>query len=131
MPEINFMPKICGVVDERSEIAAMYKGVPQNDIGMFTDVIDNVPKQVGINMLIRSMSPQVIMCDEIGSKEDVEAIERAVCSGVKGIFTAHASTIEEVLQNVNLKRLLDTKLVKKVIILDNMQKGQVKEVIQI
>lgn len=109
----------------------MYKGIPQNDIGIYTDVIDNVPKPIGINMLIRSMSPQIIVCDEIGSKEDVLSIERAVCSGVKGIFTAHASTIEEALQNINLKKIIDSKLIKKVIILDSNKKGQVKEVLQI
>lgn len=109
----------------------MYKGIPQNDIGNFSDVIDNVPKPIGINMLIRSMSPQIIVCDEIGSKEDIEAIERAVCSGVKGIFTAHAATVEEVLQNINLKRLIDNKLIKKVIILDANRKGREKEVMEI
>lgn len=109
----------------------MYKGIPQNDIGEFTDVIDNVPKPIGINMLLRSMSPQIIICDEIGSKEDIEAIERAVCSGIKGIFTAHASNIEEVMQNVNLKKLMDSKLVRRVIVLDVRRKGQVKEVIEI
>lgn len=109
----------------------MYKGVPQNDVGVFTDVIDNVPKPLGINMLIRSMSPQIIACDEIGSKEDVEAIEKAVCSGVKGIFTAHASTAEEVIQNANLKRMIDCKLIKRVIILKSGQKGQVKDVMNI
>ena len=57
----------------------MYKGVPQNDVGIFTDVINNVPKPIGINMLIRSMSPQIIACDEIGSIEDIEAIENLVC----------------------------------------------------
>lgn len=125
------MPKICGIVDERSEIAAMYKGIPQNDIGTFSDVINNVPKSIGINMLIRSMSPQIIICDEIGSKEDIEAIERAVCSGVKGIFTAHATTVAEILQNVNLKKMIDGKLIQKIIILDAQQKGQVKEVMEI
>ena len=72
MPEIKFSPKICGIVDERGEIAAMYKGVPQNDIGINSDVVNNVPKPIGINMLIRSMGPQIIICDEIGSKEDIE-----------------------------------------------------------
>ena len=130
MPEIKFSPKTCGIVDERSEIAAMYKGIPQNDVGTFSDVIDNVPKPIGINMLIRSMSPQIIVCDEIGSKEDIEAIEKAVCSGVKGIFTAHAANTEEVLQNTNLKKIIEHKLIQKVIILDAKQKGQVKEVMQ-
>ena len=59
-------------------------------------------------MLIRSMAPQVIVCDEIGSLEDIRAIEQAVCSGVKGIFTAHASSIEELKQNPNLKTISNT-----------------------
>lgn len=109
----------------------MYKGVPQNDVGMFTDVIDNVPKPIGINMAIRSMSPQIIVCDEIGSIDDILAIEKAACSGVKGIFTAHAATIEEVLQNANLKKLVDNKLIKKIIALDSNQKGQIKDIMEV
>ena len=72
--ELNFKGKICGVVDERGEIAAMYQGIPQNDIGIRTDVVENISKSKGMKMLIRSMAPEVIACDEIGSKEDVEAI---------------------------------------------------------
>ena len=75
----GFSGKTCGVVDERGEIAAMYKGVPQNDVGIRTDVIENISKSAGIKMLIRSMAPEVIACDEIGSKEDVEAIRRSFC----------------------------------------------------
>ncbi len=81
--EINFEGKTCGVVDERGEIAAMYRGVPQNDIGIRTDVIDNVSKSTGMKMLIRSMAPEIIACDEIGSKEDVIAIENALNSRSK------------------------------------------------
>lgn len=58
----------------------MYQGIPQNDVGKFTDVITNTPKPIGINMLVRSMAPQIIICDEIGSKEDIYAIEKAFCS---------------------------------------------------
>lgn len=75
--EINFKGMTCGLVDERGEIAAMYKGAPQNDIGMRTDVIENISKSKGMKMLIRSMAPEVIACDEIGSKEDVKAIRRS------------------------------------------------------
>ena len=109
----------------------MYKGIPQNDIGCFSDVIDNVPKPIGINMLIRSMAPQIIICDEIGSKEDIEAIEKMACSGVKGIFTAHSASIEEVFQNVNLKRMIDLKLVRKIIVLDREHKCKIKEVLDV
>ena len=128
IPEINFSPKNCGVVDERGEIAAVYKGIPQNDIGCNTDVIDNVPKPLGINMLIRSMSPQIIICDEIGSNEDVIAIRRAICSGVKGIFTMHSASIEEVFQNKKVKELIDNKLIQKVFVLDPINKGTIKEI---
>ena len=89
MPEIKFSPKTCSIVDERGEIAAMHKGMPQNDVGKFTDVIDNVSKEIGIRMVIRSMSPQIVICDEIGSQEDILSIRKATCSGIKGIFTHH------------------------------------------
>ena len=75
--QMNFTGKTCGVVDERGEIAAMYKGVPQNDIGIRTDVVENISKSKGMRMLIRSMAPEVIACDEIGSKEDFIAIRRS------------------------------------------------------
>ena len=102
----------------------MYKGIPQNDIGNYSDVIENTSKELGINMLIRSMSPEIIICDEIGSKEDVNAIKKAACSGVKGIFTAHASSVEELKQNPNLKEIIESKLIERIIILDNKIKGK-------
>ena len=100
----------------------MYKGVPQNDVGKFTDVIDNVPKSIGINMLIRSMSPQIIACDEIGSNEDVGAIERMVCSGVKGIFTAHGKFLEDVQLNETLNKLIHTHIFDNIIFLNSKEK---------
>lgn len=84
--KIHFKGMTCGVVDERGEIAAMYKGVPQNDIGIRTDVIENITKAKGMKMLIRSMAPEVIACDEIGSKEDVQAIRRSYDSRSKRYF---------------------------------------------
>ena len=84
-----------GLVDERGEVAAMYKGIPQNDVGIKTDVLDNIPKAIGMKMLIRSMAPNVIAADEIGSDADIEAIHYAVCCGIKGIFTAHGGSLED------------------------------------
>ena len=66
-----------GICDERSEIAGCYGGMPGFDIGARTDVLDGCPKSVGINMLIRAMSPDVVIVDEIGSAEDTEAVEKA------------------------------------------------------
>ena len=113
--EISFNGKTCGVVDERGEIAACYRGIPQKDIGIRTDVIENVSKEKGILMLLRSMAPEVIACDEIGSKEDVQAIEKLTISGVKGIFTMHGRTIEDVKNNHEVNKLLEKNFLEKII----------------
>ena len=113
--EWNFRGKTCGVVDERGEIAAMYRGIPQNDVGLRTDVIENISKSKGMKMLIRSMAPEIIACDEIGSKEDVQAIKEAISSGVKGIFTMHGKSLEDVKNNIDVNYLIKNKLIEKVI----------------
>ena len=113
--EINFKGRTCGVVDERGEIAAMYKGVPQNDIGIRTDIIENISKAKGIKILIRTMAPEIIACDEIGSKEDVEAIQEAIISGVKGIFTMHGRTLEDVKSNNQINKLIEENKIEKII----------------
>ena len=95
----------------------MYKGIPQNDIGIRTDVIENVSKSQGIHMLIRTMSPEVIACDESGSKEDIEAIRYALYSGVKGIFTAHGRTIEDIKNNKSIYELIENREVQKIVFL--------------
>ena len=112
---INFKGKTCGVVDERGELAAMYRGIPQNDIGIRTDIIDNVSKAKGIKILIRTMAPEIIACDEIGGDEDIQAIEEAMLAGVKGIFTMHGKTIEDVNNNKYIKKLIDQKIIEKII----------------
>lgn len=115
--EINFKGKTCGVVDERGEIAAMYKGIPQNDVGIRTDIIENVEKNQGIHMLIRTMTPEIIACDEIGSKNDVEAIHYALYSGVKGIFTMHGKNIEDIKNNKQIYELIENREIQKVVFL--------------
>ena len=117
VPELGFRGKTCGVVDERGEIAAMYHGIPQNDVGIRTDVIENISKDKGMSMLIRSMAPEIIACDEIGSKEDVEAIQNAVISGVKGIFTMHGKNLDDIKENQGINYLIKTKQIKKIIFL--------------
>ena len=114
------------LIDERGEIAAMYKGIPQNDVGLRTDVLDNVSKSLGMKMAIRTMAPQIISTDEIGTKEDVEAINYGICSGVKGIFTAHGNSIEELKLNNSLNELYDEKIFNKIIFLE--KRGIIKNV---
>lgn len=122
----NIDGKNCSVIDERGEISAMNKGVCQNDVGILTDVIENVPKSKGMNMAVRSMAPDVLACDEIGSIDDIKAINYAVCSGVKGIFTAHGENIEELLINYQLTELLQKFIIEKIIFLDSNEKGKMK-----
>lgn len=126
--QIEFKGKTVGVIDERGEIAAMYKGVPQNDIGIRTDVMDNISKSKGMKMLIRSMSPEIITCDEIGNKEDIEAINYAMCSGIKGIFTVHGSTIEEINLNPAISELIRKNIFERLIFLDTNIKGNIDKV---
>ena len=129
IPEINFKGITVSVIDERSEIAAMYKGVPQNDVGIRTDVLDNVPKTIGIKMAIRSLAPKVIVADEIGNKNDCEIINYAICSGVKGLFTAHGKTLNDLKINPELNKLINLGIFERIIFLDEMNKGYIKSVI--
>ncbi len=121
---MNFKGITVGVVDERGEISAMDKGIAQNDIGIRTDVIENISKPLGMKMLVRSMSPKVIVADEIGSKEDIEAIKYAICSGVRGIFTAHGANMKELRQNPILSKLIQEQMIDKVLFLDNKRNVQ-------
>ena len=129
---MNFKGINVGLVDERGEIAAMYKGVSQNDVGIRTDVLDNIPKALGMKMLIRSMSPKVISADEIGNENEIEAINYAVCSGVKGIFTAHGSNLKEISINPTLKALLKLLVFEKIIFLaDKEKKAEIQTIYEL
>lgn len=92
-----------GLVDERGEISAMYKGETQNDVGLRTDVLSNIPKEIGMKMLIRSMAPQVLVADEIGKNEDIVAIREAMCSRYKRNIYSTRSNIERSLHEQALK----------------------------
>lgn len=126
--EFGIEAKTCGVVDERGEITAMYKGMTQNDVGMLTDVVSNISKNQGMSMLIRSMAPEIIACDEIGSKEDVDAINYAICCGVKGIFTVHANNLEELMLNFQINELLNKNIIERIVFLDDKVKGNFKQI---
>lgn len=129
IPDINFKGINVSVIDERGEIAAMHRGVPQNDVGIRTDVIDNVTKPIGIKMAIRSLAPQVIVADEIGNQEDSQAINYAVCSGVKGIFTAHGTSFQDLRINPEINKLICLGIFQKIIFLDENKKGNIKKVV--
>ncbi|WP_270941894.1 stage III sporulation protein AA [Romboutsia lituseburensis] len=105
------------LIDERNEIAGSYLGVPQMDIGIRTDIIETCPKDLGIMMLLRSMSPNLIVTDEIGNIDEIKALYTALNGGVNLITTVHGDSIEDIKSRKELSNLLDKDLFKKVIIL--------------
>lgn len=117
-----------GVCDERSEIAGMYRGVPSYDLGPRTDVLDGCPKAEGMRMLIRSMAPDVLITDEIGKSEDMDALEAALCAGVKIITTIHGTDFRD-LKHSNLNPLIEKGSIERIIYLSNLPTtGTVREV---
>jgi stage III sporulation protein AA len=106
-----------GVVDERSEIAASCKGVPQNDIGLRTDILDGCPKALGMMLLIRSMAPAVIAVDELGEQEDLEAVRAALSCGSRLLATIHASTYQELRSRPLMEKLLGEHRITRLIFL--------------
>lgn len=83
------------VVDERSEIAGSYQGIPQNQVGIRTDVLDACPKTEGMMLLMRSMTPRVIAVDEIGSEEDLAALQRVAVCGTGVLATMHGYSLKD------------------------------------
>ena len=106
-----------GVADERSELGACYKGMPQNDLGCRTDVLDGCPKAEGMMMLVRSMSPDIIAVDEIGSREDARAIDYVMNCGIKIIATVHGMDMDEIRNKPVLGKLVREKAFKRYILL--------------
>ena len=96
------------LIDERSEIASVYNGIPQSNIGLKVDVFNGYPKDIGINSAIRTMSPDIIFCDEIGTINDFKSIKFGAICGVKFVCTAHADSISQVLDNSNFNQILGT-----------------------
>ena len=106
-----------GVVDERSEIGACYMGVPQNDVGIRTDVLDGCPKADGMLMLLRSMNPKVIAVDEIGSRSDVDAISYVINCGCSIVATIHGTTIDDIRTRPILRKLVEQRVFERYIVL--------------
>lgn len=118
-----------GIVDERSEIAGCYLGIPQRQVGYQTDVLDGCPKAEGIMMLIRSMSPRVIITDELGRTEDAAAIEEALSAGIKVITSAHASDLQDAMSRPALSQLLGKGIFERIVVLgDSLGVGTLEKV---
>ena len=113
-----------GLVDERSEIAACHMGVPQNDVGCCTDVMDRCSKPAGLQMLLRSMSPKVIAVDELGGQEDFEAVEQAFHCGCKILGTVHAGSIQELKEKKELHKWIESGWFERYVLLKRDASGR-------
>ena len=129
--EYNFRGIKVGLVDERSEIASLYNGQPQNNIGVRTDVLDGCQKYDGMILLIRSMSPHVIATDELGDSKDIKAIHEALKAGVKIIATVHGENLKDIQTKPNLKEIINERVFERIIILDNSNGvGTIKDILE-
>jgi stage III sporulation protein AA len=117
-------PKKVGIVDERSEIAGCIKGVPQNTFGIRVDVLDACPKAEGMMMMIRSMSPDVLIVDEIGRKEDTDAMLEALNAGVTVMATAHALNYSQLIKRPTIEPLLQHHVFERLVQLENTKSGE-------
>lgn len=120
-----------GICDERSEIAGMYQGISAYRFGTMVDVLDGCPKAEGMSMMIRAMAPQLIAADEIGRKEDIEAIRACAASGVKIMTTMHGGSMEE-LSRSGFRAVIEERIFDCVIFLSKSPRaGTVKEVFHV
>jgi len=112
-------PHKVAIIDERSEIAASWNGVAQHSVGRRTDILDSCPKSAGMLLMIRSMSPEVIITDEIGRPADVDAIGEAANAGITVITTVHARNMEELRRRPSLRPLWDENIFERIVFLNN------------
>lgn len=124
-------PLKTAIVDERDEIASRSFGEGP-DVGVHTDVLTLYPKAVGIEIALRTLSPDIIVVDEIGTEEEARAMLSGMNSGVKFIATAHGDSFEEVLKRPSIKALVDAKVFTKAIVLEGKGRpSKVREMISI
>jgi len=127
----SFEPKKIVIVDERDEIASKSFGGGV-DVGVHTDVLSLYPKEVGIDIALRTLSPDIIVLDEIGADDEINSILSGMNSGVSFIATAHGGDFKEVLSRPNIKKLVDSKVFKKAVILKGKSAPcEVAEVIEL
>ena len=108
-----------GVIDERSEIGACYQGIPQNELGIRTDILDCCPKAQGMMMLIRSMAPEVVAVDEIGGENDLEALRYVMNCGCRILATVHGNSMEDIREKPGLSSFLQEKRFERYVVLGN------------
>ncbi len=126
----QFMKKVV-VIDERSEIAACYKGVETMNLGIHTDILNGYSRKKGFEIATRTLSPDIIACDEIGSPDDVSAVVKAKHSGIDVIASAHAKDLADIMLNPNIRELIYNKCFDYICVLEKTYSpGQIKEIVE-
>lgn len=105
--KLSLLGEKVSVIDERNEFSGTYAGLAQNDLG-FCDILNGYPKAEGLTQAIRTLSPNVIVCDEIGTERDIQAIRQAVHAGVKLIVSMHAGSIDDFSRRKHCMDILNT-----------------------
>ena len=113
------------VVDERSEIAAMSGGVAQLELGPNTDVLDGCSKEAGLRWMLRAMSPEMLVTDELGGAMDAQAVMEAAKSGVGVMATLHGRSMEAALSRGTLYTLVQNQVFDRYVLLNDRQVGRI------
>ena len=121
-------PRRVSLIDERGEVAVMYRGEPQMDVGPHTDVLDACPKALGIPIVLRAMNPQIIAVDEITVREDLKAAAMAAGCGVRLLATIHAADVEELTQKPLYRQLLEDRVFRLAVRIVRTEAGRAYEV---
>jgi len=123
--------RVC-VIDERGEVGAVYYGSAQNDLGVTCDILDGYPKSEGIMIALRALSPDIILCDEIGGEQDVLALQSGVNAGVIFIATIHADSIAQLKRRPQFEALMKTGAFQKIVLLkDRDSPCSIKQIIDV
>lgn len=107
------------LIDERGELAAVQRGIPKHDVGLMTDILDGYPRSAGILTALRVMTPEYIICDEISTQEDVQAVLQAYGCGVQFAASCHAGSIEDLRRRTIIRPLLETGIFQYCVFLKN------------
>lgn len=117
------------LIDERGELAGVRMGIPQHDVGQMTDVLDGYPRTAGILTALRVLSPEYMICDEISTPEDVQAIQQAVGCGIRLIVSCHAGSPEQLRSRQFLRPLLEQNLFQYLVFLECNQIRTVRKLV--